>query len=406
MTQWFRGELEGHYVGTGVGTPAVSQYGSADRYKLRIYRALIRKIEVLESKGDGPKKDAAKLTDGGTAREVSTARDESTTARDEGAARDETPPEPPPEIPIELPEECFYQAKIEDTRLIGIRPRTCFEGTIYDVAVSGLRVTHSTKEGEKTYGRVVGEIYGRYLLPPEADPEAEAEIAAELTATTELHEPGSEEAIAALGAQRAAEEAAEEEAELDALHPPSDPEEGEASAVATHVPVPLLAVVVAVLLGLLGGWQPVLIWLAFLVPILAVRFMLGDQFKVTTGQRVFGAILVLIQMGCVGVILLDWWAASCITLNPWAVGGVGLTALIASVLPSAFPMLLTGAGMASVLVLWSGDIGTTCESLEAKPKVERPIERPTVDDPGVPRTNSDGSWPRRGPRKPKPVSKP
>ncbi len=375
MTQWFRGELEGHYVGTAMGGPAVSQYGSAERYKIRIYRALVRKIEVLESKGDPP----------------------APTPESSEAGEDNPTGAVPPELPVELPDECFYQAKIEDTRLIGIRPRTCFEGTIYDVAVSGLRVTHSTVKGEKTYGRVVGEVYGRYLLPPDADPEAEAEVAAELRATSESHEPGSEEAIAALGAAERAEAAAEAEAEaeaegMDALHPPSEPELSEA---ATHVPVPLLAIVVAIVLGLFGGWQPLAIWLGLLVPILVVRFILGSQFKVTAGQQVFGAVLVVAQLACLGVLVLDWWTAGCFSLNPWAVAGVGITALVASVLPSPFPMLATGAGMAIVLFLWSGDVATTCESLEVAPKVEPAHGPPSVHNPGKPRTNSDGSWPRR-----------
>ena len=49
MSQWFRGKLEGYYVGTGATGPFVSQFGTAARYKMRVYRALIQEIEVLES---------------------------------------------------------------------------------------------------------------------------------------------------------------------------------------------------------------------------------------------------------------------------------------------------------------------------------------------------------------------
>lgn len=387
MTQWFRGQLEGHYVGTGVGGPAVSQYGSADRYQLRIYRALIRNIEVLESKA-GPPVDS-ESTSGSTGGEGETTLEADETPRDSDA-----PPASEP-IPVELPDECFYQAKIEDTRLIGIRPRTCFEGTVYDVAVSQLQVTHSTKQGGKTYGRVVGEVYGRYLLPPEADPEAATEVAQELTAKRERHEPGSEEAISQLGAG----EGEDEEDGLDALHPPTPPEEKDDGS-PVQVPVPLLAVLVAVVLWLAAGIQPALVWLGLLIPVLIVRFILGGQFRVTTGQRIFGSLLILVQAFCVGVILLDWWMAGCLALNPYAVAGVGLTVIVAGVLPSAFPVLVTGAGMAGVLFLWTGDVASTCESLESKAKVEQAIEKPTVDSPGVPRTNDDGSWPRRGSRAP------
>ena len=161
---------------------------------------------------------------------------------------------------------------------------------------------------------------------------------------------------------------------------------------------------VGVMLWLSAGIIPALVWVGMLIPILIVRFILGNQFKVTTGQRIFGAILVAVQVLCLCVILLDWWTAGCVSLNPYAVGGVGLTALIASVLPSPFPMLCTMAGMAGILFLGSGNVATTCESLETKPAREKSIERPTVNDPGVPRTNDDGSWPRRGSRAPKPAA--
>ncbi len=353
MTQWFRGQLEGHYVGTTQGGPGVSQYGSAERYKLRIYRALVRDIETLDSKG-------------------------------------EVPTESPPDA---IPDECFYQAKIEDTRLIGIRPRTCFEGTIYDVAVAGFRVTHSTKKGEKTYGRVVGEVYGRFLLPRDADPEAEAQIVEELTAKSTPHEPGSEEAIAALGAEGAsAAAAAAEEDELDALHAPNAPMEGRAAA---QVPVPLLAMVMAVFLWLGAGFMPALVWVGLFIPIMIVRFILGDQFRITSGQRIFGALLVGAQYVCLAIILLDWWTAGCVELNPYAAAGVGIALLVASVLPSSAPVLCTGIGLAAVLFLGSGSVAATCEELSPTPQVEQTTERPTVLSPGSPRTNDDGSWPRR-----------
>lgn len=369
MTQWFRGQLEGHYVGTGQGGPAVSQYGSADRYKLRIYRALVRDIETLDSKGAPPR---------------ATKSDDSEEKGDANAGEASVVP------PAEIPDECFYQAKIEDTRLIGIRPRTCFEGTIYDVAVANLRVTHSTKKGAQTYGRVVGEVYGRFLLPPEADPEAAAQVAEELTAKTSPHKPGSEEAIAALGAEAASE--IDDDEDLDELHPPTAPMEGSAAA---QVPVPLLAIVMGVLLWLGAGILPALVWTGLFIPILIVRFILGDQFRVTSGQRIFGAVLVAAQFACLAIILLDWWTDSCIALNPFAAAGVGLAALIASVLPSSFPILCTGAGLAGILFLGSGSVAATCESLEPTPRTEEVIERPSVTGPGVPRTNDDGSWPRR-----------
>tara|TARA_R110002096_G_scaffold42143_4_gene113620 strand:- start:38461 stop:39537 length:1077 start_codon:yes stop_codon:yes gene_type:complete len=354
MTQWFRGHLEGHYVGTAAGKPGVSQYGSAERFKLRIYRAMVRDIEILDT------------------------------------APEETP---------DVPDDCFYQAQIEDTRMLGIRPRSCFEGPIYDVSVSGLNVTHTTKKGAKTYGRVEGLVYGRYLLPEPTEDEEEELVRGTLTATDEAVLRGSEkplvsEAPSGSVARDSEELAANDEGrDIEPLHPPTPPKE-RTDREPSHVPIPLLIVVMAVVLGLAGGAEPALLWLGAFVPIQAVRLILAGLFKVTNTQRVFGAILILVQVACLGLMLLDWWSDGCMGINVWAISGIGVTALIASVLPSSLPLLCAGGSLGLVLFLWYGDVGVRCEG-PAAPKVETPAKRPTVHSPSVPRTNDDGSWPRR-----------
>ncbi len=357
MSQWFRGTLEGHYVGTAAGKPGVSQYGSAARYKLRIYRALVRDIEVLDGEAD-------------------------------------TPPE-------DVPDDCFYQAKIEDTRMLGIRPRSCFEGPIYDVSVSDLKVTHTTKKGAKTYGRVEGEVYGRYLMPAEKDLcEEDALEEGKLSPVEEAVLRGSEEPVVdtqAGGANDVTEEV--DGRAIEALHPPRPPKESEERE-PSHIPIPLLIVVVAIVLGLAGGAQPALLWLGAFVPIHVVRLILSGLFKVTPTQRAFGALLILVQAACLGLILLDWWSDGCKTINTLAVMGIGFTALVASVLPSPLPLVCAGGSLGLVLFLWYGDVGVRCEQPSRNvntPDLAVPAERARVHGPGVPRTNEDGSWPRRPP---------
>lgn len=387
MSQWFRGQLEGHYVGTSAGKPGVSQYGSASRYKLRIYRALIRDIEVLEPEE---------------------LEEEPTTSEELEDASEVAPPPPP----IDLPEDCFYQAQIDDARLLGIRPRSCFEGTIYDVAVSQLKVTHSTKKGDKTYGRLEGEVYGRFLLPPVSEPEEAAQVVKELTETQAPVEAGSEEPLTDTEAQASSPEASSSGEgphtpppefdpsgrEIEPLHPPTPPSENVHEEPA-RIPIPLLVMVMSIVLWLGAGAEPALLFVGVCVPIVIIRLILGGLFKVTSSQKVFGAVLVLIQFLCLGLLMLDWWSAGCKVMNPWAISGIGVTALIASVLPSPLPLVCAGGSLGLVLFLWYGDVGTTCEEDKPKaPSLSEPAERPTVENPGVPRTNDDGSWPRRGPR--------
>ncbi len=352
MTQWFRGHLEGHYVGTTVGKPGVSQYGSAKRYKLRIYRAMVRDIEVLE------------------------------TAPEER----------------EVPDDCFYQAQIEDTRMLGIHPRSCYEGPIYDVSVSGLNVTHTTKKGTKTYGRVEGLAYGRYLLPELENDDEQELVRGKLTASEEAVLKGSEKSLVSEEPTSGNTSPNDEDREIEPLHPPTPPKERK-DREPSHVPIPLLIVVMAVVLGLAAGAEPALLWLGAFVPIMAVRLILTGLFAITNTQRVFGAVLIVVQVACLGLMLLDWLSDGCMSINVVAVSGIGITALIASVLPSSLPLLCAGGSLGLVLFLWYGDVAVRCkQEASGKPTIETPAVRPSVHGPALPRTNKDGSWPRRGPR--------
>jgi hypothetical protein len=185
--------------------------------------------------------------------------------------------------------------------------------------------------------------------------------------------------------------------ELETLHPPTAPSEDEQEA--ARVPVPLLVIVVAILLGLTTGRDPALLWLGFFVPIMAIRLMMRGMFKVSDGQRIAGAIFFLVQLACLGVIGFELWTEGCKSINVWAVSGVAAMVLVSSFLPSPSALMATGAGLAVVLFLWYSNIGTPCEPAEPGPAAEQQRSgRPSVRDPGHRRTNDDGSWPRRPPR--------
>lgn len=375
MSQWFRGRLEGHYVGIAGSVPAVSQFGTASAFKLRIYRALIRDIEVLEP------------GQAGTKPEESTDQQEA-----------ELPPD-------EIPEGCFYQAQIDDTRLIGIRPQTCFEGAVYDVAVSGMQVTHSTIKNGKTYGRVVGEVYGRFLMPESA--ELAPVVPQALEAMDDVLIPGSEAPVAALGEELAKDkepsgrgtdkESTGQSSDDQELHPPSAPSEPPYRLPST-TPLPLFVIVVAISLALSSGLEPALLWLGVFFPIGIVRLILRGQFEYSRVHRVVGSTIVLAQLACLAVILSQWWMAECMEINVWAVGGIGVAVLATCVLPSAYPLICTGTSLGLILFFWYGEVGVTCESLKPEIQEIEPSGPPSVRGPGSSRTNDDGSWPRRAPR--------
>ncbi|MGB0679365.1 MAG: hypothetical protein ACPGUV_06865 [Polyangiales bacterium] len=397
MRQWFRGRLEGHYVGIPVGRPGVSQFGSAARFQLQIYRALIRDIEVL---GRG----AAGVESEHRAAPADEERSESLPPAHFASG--------PSEPPIDLPDDCFYQAKIEQARLVGLRPGSCFEGPVYNIAVSRLQVTHQTKHRGKTYGRLVGEIYGRCLLPQVAEPEDAAAAIEELTATeppvtadaqgalTDVRTAGAMNAVldAAAGDSAAEATAGALDAAADA---PEDEEPLHAPEVPTNYPAPLpskappvvLAVIGSLALGMAGGVTPVLLWLGMFVPMLIMRVLLEGVLQANAGLRMLGAALVLLQTVCMAGLALAWWQTGCKAIDPWLVTGVTSATLVASLLPMTLPLMCTGTGFAVVLLLWFGPVGIACDA--AAPRAEPARAQPSVRHPGVPRTNPDGTWPRR-----------
>jgi hypothetical protein len=132
-----------------------------------------------------------------------------------------------------------------------------------------------------------------------------------------------------------------------------------------------------------------------LLPTLLLRRILRGAVDESTGTRAFGAISMFGQLACLGFLGVAWWASGCKDLAPLPVGGLVLGVFVTAVLPANLPLLVNGAVLGIVLGGWCSAFGKRCEEPKPPPASE---SRPSAHDPGVPRTNADGSWPRHPPR--------
>ena len=345
--QHFRGHIEGYYVGYPSSDPQVSAHGTASRFKLKIYRATVRDVELVDPVDDD-----------------------------------------------DQPESALYQVEIEDTRLFGVRPRRAFSGSVYDAMVTDMEFTHGTTKGKKVYGRVVGRVHGRILLPEER----KLVEAREVEASSEPRAPGSEDALvdqdAADHAAAAAAAAADEPApDIDALEQPENARMPREEPAPIQVPFLFVTAVIAIVLGLSGGWRASAVWLGLLVPIGFIRLALGGMFETKDVHRAIGAVIIFLQYACLGMLGLKWYTLGCLSVELLPFSGIMATLIAAALLPTRTALLGTSLGLAATLFVWFGDYAVHCDA----PEVEAPdgSRSPSVKHPGKPRTNDDGSWPRR-----------
>jgi hypothetical protein len=360
VMQRFTGEIEGFYS----GAPDRAGFGpltaKARHYKLEIYRAVVRGVKLLE-------------------------------------------PEPEPESQAqpeaEAPPGTFRQDTIEDARLAPLRVRAgWFEGPIHDVMVSEFRSTHSTRSGARLYGRFVGRVEASFELPEKPLPERAQALIDEFNAPETPAESSEAPVVAPDGAS--AEPAT---ATADASREPEPETAAEAAATPapprsaqSQLPLFLLVAVGAVCIFALCTPSRAVIWLVFLLPTLLLRRILRGALPDSTGVRAVSSVLVLGQLGCLGVLGGGWWANGCKEMALFAVLWLVFGVFASSVLPSNLPLLLNGAALGLALGAWCSSFGERCK--EEAPVKAPAAGRPRVDDPGVPRTNADGSWPRRPPR--------
>lgn len=361
MIQWFRGELEASYVGTPNAQPYFRARGTARHFKLHVYRAALKDLERIDAPTpDGP------------------------------AALDPAP--------------SFHQARVDDALLAGVRgPGTTYQGPVFDLQVSAARFDHATEKDGRTYGRLTGRALLSCDLPAEPErPRVEIALTAAGTSAEalrgELRIP--DQAVSAplrgddaesATTTHAAVSSAQSESPLAplpvaparALRPRSD------SA------APLFALTAIVALGLWAGCgaQPALLWCLFLTPTLIARKLFHGVLNDSPYIRGFGALLVIGQLLCVSSLISEWWSLPCKQLHVLPLIGIVAVIFPAGLLPSVAPLLFNAAGLALVLSVWCGGQGEAC----AKARTPTPFAPASVEHPGVPRTNDDGSWPRRPP---------
>jgi hypothetical protein len=367
--QRFRGEIEGFYV----GEPDQSGFGRASakarHFRLRIYRAVVRRVELLEALPPVAPHDAA----GSAAPEMA--------------------------APVELEPGAFRQESLADARLTPIATRGgWFEGPIHDLTVSNFQSTHQKPQDGRVYGRFVGRVTAHFELPPPPLPPRAEALLAELR-EPELEAEAEPAPKSVSGSERATNGATDSPAVAgnDAIDiPPAVPVQPDGKKQPpSQVPLFLLVAVGAIATFALCGVSRAVIWLVFLLPTLLVRRILRGALDESTGTRAFGAISMFGQLACLGFLGIGWWASGCKDLAFLPVGGLVLGVFVTAVLPSNLPLLVNGAALGIVLGTWCSAIGKRCEEPKPAPASE---SRPSAHDPGVPRTNADGSWPRHPPR--------
>ncbi|HEX2876170.1 MAG TPA: hypothetical protein VHP33_33190 [Polyangiaceae bacterium] len=382
--QHFSGEIEGFYVGEPDERGFARLSAKAQHFRLRVYRAVVRRVQLLET-------PPAPVTPQG---EPSAQ-----------AAVDLSP--------VHVAPDTFRQATLADARLTPLRTHGgWFEGPIHDLRISEFRSTHQKRSGGRVYGRFVGRVTAHFELPAPPLPARAEALLAELSAPEP--EPDVEPSEAAAQAPTAAGSSAPAAAE--AKPPETDGSGNELDAEPelpakpaarpakkqTESQVPLFLLVAAFAIAIFALCTPsrAVIWLVFLLPTLLLRRILRGALDPSTGTRAFGAISVAAQLACVGFLGVGWWASGCKDLAFLPVAGLVLGVFVTSILPSNVPLLVNGAALGLVLTGWCSAFGARCQE-PTRPKAQE--NRPSAHDPGVPRTNPDGSWPRHPPRAPLPA---
>lgn len=423
MTQWFRGNIEGYYVGkpTRLGTLGG---GNARGFQLVVYRAAIHDIELLDfvppspvpepgavepaSSTSAPQKDTAAPT--GTRAEPpnDASLEPSNTSHAGAASTRDAPPVGPEQPPLVLPPwlpapgTAFFQPTITDARLFPVKHAMgWFEGPVHQVFIEDFRSTHSKQHGQQLYGRFVGRANGYFALPPPPRPEAAERL-------VQAFQDLPDDAIAPDASHREAHDRARELArdhaevvaptthKLAALSPSSGavvtnangvaaveaqpPQLGldttpEAPPLATtpaiapqravggKVPFLILVVLVAVALLITCGAPRALLWLLFLLPTLLVRRVLRGLIPDSTALRGFAALVTVGQAWLAGMVFVGWWESGCRDVHPVPLIGTLVGLVIATVLPFDIPLLVNATTLAALLIGWcTGKDACTDES--------------------------------------------
>jgi hypothetical protein len=365
VIQWFRGELEASYVGTQNAQPYFGTRPSATHFKLTVYRAALKNLERIEP----PAEDAAH-------------------------------PEPAAA--------CFQQARVDDALIAGVRgPGSSYQGPVFALRVSEPRFSHAVQKDGRAYGRLTGRAVLYCDLPPEPERPAietalvtrsEASGEEPLSLRAELRTDAAPSEPSATGSEPRKQDLDVAKSKVDGPDRTLDAHQAPLRALPrrTDSAAPLFALAAAVALGLWAGCgaQPALLWWLFLAPTLVARKLFHQVLNDSPYIRGFGALLAIGQLLCVSMLVSEWWSVPCKELHVLPLIGIVVVIFPAGILPSVLPLLFNAGGLALVLAVWCGGDSGACAKVRVKPGAFAPA---SVEHPGVPRTNEDGTWPRRPP---------
>jgi len=353
VKQWFGGEIEASYYGVPSLVPAASSDSVGRRYRLHVYRAAVLRAEPLD------------------AEEVETTQ----TAAP------------------------FFQASIELAQIWGLRgPGTRYEGPIHDVSITQAKTRfHIVKDG-KSYGTLRGYARGWLYLPPSADPKPPSQVDPgdrdEVQAGVLIHEGPPENAIEdAVRDRRAPDRTPVERDVMDASVDDADTGAPEriAPSQKTEPPFFSLCAAVGLLLWFSCSVEQTILWFVFMLPTLGIRRLVFEMLPYDRGVKAFSAVMILGAILSSGTMLASFRVEAC-----WTLEALPLTVLVGSVflsgiVPYRLPLAITALAFAGVLFVWGNTPDRHC------PADSPGTSLPTIKDPGVPRTNDDGTWPRRPP---------
>jgi hypothetical protein len=306
VKRWFCANLEGSYVGTGPRAAA----GPARRYRLQVYRAVLRDLAWI----DAPNEQAAAPI-----------------------AQSEASP-------------TLSQAQVDQAHVAGVRgPGTWYEGPIFDVRVSSVQLTHPTENKGRAYGRILGSAIGWLELPP--PPEPPPVVVSEVDAEAKADPPPVLHGVVYSASPLELASAVDEPA-TDASGPARVPASSQTTGSAHGVGLlPLVALTTLVGLGLFVacGALSLGLWALFMLPTLVARKLfvgvLGDSVFV----RGVGYGLIAVQWSCVSPLLSHAWQSGCPELQLLPLLGAVAVLFPAGLLSSATPITCTAVGLALVL---------------------------------------------------------
>jgi len=353
VKQWFGGEIEASYYGVPSRVPAASSDSVGRRYRLHVYRAAVLRAEPLDAK----------------------------------------------EAETNQTAEPFFQASIELAQIWGLLgPGTRYEGPVHDVSITQVQTRfHIVKDG-KSYGTLRGYARGWLYLPPNVDPKPPSQVdpgdRVEMQTGVLIHEQQPENAIEDVVRNRRVPDRTPFEGDaMDASVDDADPAAPErmSSSQKTEPPFFSLCAAVGLLLWFSCGVEQTLLWFLFMLPTLGIRRLVFEMLPYDRGVKAFAVVMILGAILSSGTILASFRVEAC-----WTLEALPLTVLVGSVflsgiVPYRLPLAITAVMFACVLFVWGYTPDRHC------PGDSPGTSLPTIKDPGVPRTNDDGTWPRRAP---------